>query len=260
MFGITTHQQIPDELLYCYASWDAYMATIWAALLNTYQLTSKMTAIEVAPGTSTKIGLALQKCHFQGKLYLVEPSGQSLSVVHQLYQSILPDADIYPIQQTLINSINHLPQRPDFILSNHPLDDMLLCSQENDLSQSTLFDWALTPSGEISPIFFAQWLKLSVDLNRIDAAKKAVIQQWQQIFLQIKPALTMISQYPSIALSKNKMQALNEYASDILNALKRSRPLDNIHVQSVLNQIENYNDQHIATVLLNANNWLVRVC
>ncbi len=259
MFGITTHKQLPDEYLNSYSHWDTCMATVWAALLLEYQLAPNMTVIEIAPGTSTKIGLALQKCLFQGKLYLVEPSEKSLSILYNRYKSILPNTEIYPIPHTLLNSIDYLPKNSDFILSNHPLDDMLIANQWANSNQSSLFDWALSPSGEISALFLEQWLSWTSDLSQLYFAKRDVIRQWQQFFLQVKSSVTLISQYPSITLQKNQLQDLNEHASDILNGLKNSNPVPYQQIQSILNQLENYNNKHIATEVLNAKNWFVAI-
>ena len=264
MFGIISYERLPDEYVTSYAYWDTYMATVWAALLSGYGFDPNMTVIEIAPGTSTKVGLALQKCKFQGKLYIVEPSEKSLSTVSSLYKSLLPNAEIYPIQRHLLDSLDSLPRNPDVVLSNHPLDDMLIANRWDKPNDACLFNWALSPSEEISSVFLQQWTGWMSDLNQLHSAKTHVIQQWNTLYYKVNPAVTILSQYPSITLQKNQLNDINLHASDILSHLKNSDPCIDViaqclQVQAILNQLENYNDVHIGTEVLNAKNWLVRL-
>ena len=262
MFGITTHQELPDEYITSYAKWDTYMAGVWAALRINLHVDREMTIIEIAPGTSTKIGLALKKFNFCGKLYVVEPEKASLLMTCNNYRTLLPDANIYPINHSLVNSIDLLPKQADFILSNHPLDDMLMAIPFDDKHPASLFKWALKPSNELSPLFLQHGLRVTCDLNHLHSAKEQIIQQWEKIFNELQPTTTIISQYPSIVLEQNHLQALNQQASDILRQLKKectNRDDEAVYQksQSMLNQLENYNNNYIGAEILNIKNWFV---
>lgn len=259
MFGITTQQQLPSEYITSYAIWDTYMASVWAALLLNQPMKPLMTVIEIAPGTSSKIGLALAKCQFHGKLYIVEPEKSSLSITYQSYKTMLPEADIYPIQQTLAKSLAQLPKYPDFLLANHPLDDMLIANPLNEEPEPLVFDWTLNRTSQLSPLFLEQCAKITSDLRFLTAAKNHIIQQWQHFFDELQPLTTIISQYPSIVLEENDQKALNQHAVEMLQTLKTiytNRCTDS-QVQSALDQLENYNNKYIGNEILNAKNWLM---
>ncbi len=262
MFGITTYEQLPAEYITSYAKWYTYMATVWTALLTNQRIAAGMTVVEIAPGASTVIGLALKACQFKGKLYVVEPVESLLVATCNNYKMLLPCAEIYPLHHTLLSSIDSLPRHVDFILSNHPLDDMLLAYPFDESCLHALFNLTGLSSAEISSTYHDQWLKISADLNGLHVAKKQVLEQWMHVLQELTTATLIMSQYPSVALENNNLNALNQHAMDMLCTLRtyffhsEVSSQDKL-VQSTLNTLENFNNKHIATEVLNAKNWLV---
>ncbi len=122
---------IPQDLLNDHDTYERYIGNIWSHLFRYSGFKSDDTVIEIGPGNSFKIGFALVNNAFKGSLYLIDPLPSSLQVITQKYQKYLPEARIYPIQATLSEAISYLPKKPDFLVANHVLDDMLLVTKSN---------------------------------------------------------------------------------------------------------------------------------
>lgn len=250
LFGKTTYFSVPDSIVNSIDDGLVhYMADIWHGFFKYYKIKSKNTVIEVAPGTSAKIGLALEKCQFEGKLFVIEPSKLAGKIIKEKYERFLPKADLRFFDCSLAEALEELPQQPDFLVSNHPLDDMLLSTiSENftsdlfnchsSIHKKTFFELKTTPAQPI----------LSVSCC------------WQKVIDQLEPKSTIISQYPSLTLKQNDLQLLNEYATEVMKNLKNH--YNNVSefpekMQMLLNKYENFNDMHLGTEVLNSKNWMI---
>jgi hypothetical protein len=256
---MTTNKQLPQEYIDSYIAWDTYMAKVWLSLLKYCDISPLSTIIEIAPGTSRKIGLALSEIHFRGQIYIVEPCQLLLEKVSNQYKQMLPLAKIVPIDAKLVECYESIPKHADFILSNHPIDDMLISYETNKKEQDQLFEWTLSGDLDLPAIFLKKWLMLTSNMDQLLTAKSEVEKEWKQSILFMQPRNVIISQYASDALNKSGLSELNAHANDILVNLKRF--FDNSNkdedIQSVLNLHENYNNHHIRTEILNADNWMV---
>ena len=249
MFGKKSDKSIPDEFITSHEAWEGYVASIWYDLLMHYGLTPEDTLIEIAPGSSSKIGLALERTSFEGVLYLVDPLSCALESVTDKYKRYLPKATIYSINATLEDALDLLPREPDFLLANHPLDDMLL---------ATISD-SVTPDLFICTSNRHRDHRLRLEGNPTIAISE-VVSCWQQALNKLLPKATILCQYPSLILRQNDIHSLNIYAEEIMESLKACYPTalePSYMLQKLLNEHENYNDVHIGTEVLNAKNWMV---
>lgn len=240
---------MPEAFITTHDAWEDYIADIWHHLLGHYGIGFRDTIIEIAPGTSSKIGLALKKTSFEGTIFLIDPLDCSLKAVVEKYKRYLPNAKICPINTTLVNALSSLPKEADFLLSNHPLDDMLLASVTRD----------------ITPDLFACSSKMHRD-NRLllesepTQAISFVTHCWQSALNSLLPKSTILCQYPSLILKQNHIHTLNKYAEQVMENLKsyyREMLEPPQTLQQLLNAHENFNDEHIGTEVLNAKNWMV---
>lgn len=247
LFGKSTFATIPEELTNDHAVYENYMAEIWYDFLLHYDLQTTDTIVEIAPGASSKIGLALQKAAFRGTIYLVDPLKEALESLTEKYQNYMPDAIIYPCYEKLENALRVLPERPDFILANHPFDDMLLASISGEVT-SDLFN-SMTKKHQSAA--------RTLERNPYPGIE-SVVHCWIKTLEKLSPKATIISQYPSLNLTENHLGFLNSYATLILDRLKEHyRNLALTSVQEVLNAHENYNNFHLGASVLNAENWFV---
>lgn len=111
-------------------AWDQYLAGKWLNVFSKLNLKSDAVVIEFAPGTSRKIGLALKKYSFTGKIYLIEPEPESMKIIADKYRKLLPDATVIELECPLDEVLENHPEFgkkviPDLLVSNHGLDDMI---------------------------------------------------------------------------------------------------------------------------------------
>ena len=69
LYGKNSGIAVPTAYLTNPCAWDAYMGTIWSALLDSFNLEAQYayaTIVELGPGSATKIGSALAKLKFSG--------------------------------------------------------------------------------------------------------------------------------------------------------------------------------------------------
>jgi hypothetical protein len=261
MFGMTTVQEMPVAYLTDYAVWDSYVASIWHKLLSHLIPHQLSTVIEVAPGTSTKIGEALKSSDFTGTLYIIEPDKHALARITKRYSELLPNAVLIPLNHSLTDSLGYLPINPDAILSSHPLDDMILACAPQLTEGKSLFSWTVNPTTQLSSEFLDHWNALQITPGAIEVIKNKVAKQWVTMHHTIKPKSIIISQYSSATLAMHNLQNLNQHATQLLNHLKKqfgTKESKELYTkgQELFNQIENYNNNHIGNEVLNAQNWL----
>ncbi len=257
MFGTATNEALPNKYLTDYAAWDRYMAHVWQPLLERFGAAQAKTIVEVAPGNSSKLGLALAELHFCGELFLVEPSAAGNYILAH-YQALLPTAKVTLISKKLGDSLSDLPSRPGLLIANHPLDDMLLAVEASPESLAQLFDSSLAPTEIVSNQFRGRWTEISANIEHLDTIANAVYAEWLNAINIIKPSGILVSQYGSSALKNAHMDDLNASAKSILRRLQCA-PLEDYladaELQSLLNRNKHYSNHYIGTEVLDAHHW-----
>ena len=260
MYGITTDETLSHELLNTYQGWDNYVAHLWYCFFNYCELKPDDTVVEVGPGSSIKIALALKKMDFHGELYIVEPFDEALQLIESQYKKHLPHATIHPIKKTLSQSLADLPQQPTFLVAHHVLDDMIMASDLANENLSSLFSWIKGDELKVKQNFSEHWQALQANSKQLDRIKSNILKQWQDIFSALSPKVAIMSQYPSLVLNDHGMSELNSAGQELLSNIKMdlSHCLENKNnVQTLLNANKNYNFPLIGNEVLNAKNWLL---
>ncbi|MFA6301749.1 MAG: hypothetical protein WC627_01270 [Legionella sp.] len=256
MFGITKFEKLPTEYLTDYILWDEYMSAVWVSLLKKSNYHAQMTIVEIACGSSLKIAKALMQLNFSGVLYLVDPCTATLSSTLAQCKTLVPHAQIIPVAQTLLASIPLLPKTTDLIVSNHPIDDMIIGYLAKH--EESVFNWELNAPGILSKQLLYHWSEFAKDKKSLPKITQKIIKAWQQVLNSLNYARLIISQYPSAVLRNQGLDDLNHYAALIFAELKPTVSSLNDHeIQNCLNQFENFNDKHIGLEVLNAKNWLL---
>lgn len=256
MFGKSTIKPMPAEFLHDYNAWDKFMSNIWAELLKLF-LVAAQNIVIIAPGSSKKTAFALQQLQFIGTVYIIEPNLNLLNIITQSYKNLLPSSVIVPINTTLEACSCYLTQPIDCVISNHPLDDMLLTNIYKPSLHEQFFKWAYNKQSQVSDDLRLNWSHVSQ--RKISRAKTKIFNQWQDFFAIIKPKYVLINQYPSAVLNWNNLETLNHAAYAILCKLRdqyHKYYIDNF-IQDRLNLFENYYDNHIGNHILNAKYWLL---
>ncbi len=260
MFGINSGESIPQEILNSYEGWDTYMGHLWYHLLYFCNLKKSDIIIEVAPGSSNKIAQALAKINFSGTLYVVEPHAKIVNVINDSYKKWLPQANIIILNELLEHSLNKLPCNADFIISNHPLDDMLLSANLTSAELNELFDWAADMPSATFDSTINVWNRLNNNSEQLIANREHVLKTWHAGITDLKPKTVILSQYPSFMMESKGLNQLNRWGWHLLQQLREAYQKQIISeqlVQTILNSLKNYNDPHFGLEILNAQYWLL---
>ena len=260
MYGIKTNETISHEMLTTYHVWDRYVAHLWYTLFNFCEIKSDACIVDVAPGTSPKIAIALQKIDFCGEIYIVEPFEQALLQITKDYQQRLPCAKIYPVAATLYQSIQELPHSPDFLVSHHSLDDMILTAGLTNQDLAALFHWVTTSALTVQASFAQRWQDISKDQSQLDWCVEDAMKQWDTAYQTLKPKISILSQYQSLVLNDHALLELNLCAQNTLYRMKKKYGVQlecDDNIQTILNANKHYNFPLLGNEVLNAKNWMV---
>ena len=198
--------------------WDETVSQAWSAVFHSLNLDQNAIVIEVAPGDRAKIGLGLKDIGFRGTLYIVEPNQASLQRLVQKYQRLLPSATLHPLPMPLSNARGLLPSGADLLVSNHPLDDMVLYATSDEKTRQNLFDDS--ESTESAETVHQAWGKLAQQPSLLEEAKAKVVEDWSDLVRTLQPRSLAISQYESGFFQQRGLRIPDETAYEILRTLK----------------------------------------
>lgn len=254
MFGNNSSTHMPDAFLTDCAVWDEYIGLVWHSVLAPLALRAQTTVVEIAPGSSTKIGHALARLGFCGDLHIVEASPDAIDALLPKYEELLPQARLHTHVKNLSAACAQLPRQPDIILASHVLDDMLLAQAHT----SATFDWAIHYSDCISNETTQAWRVISANTDILDKAIKNTVAEIAQAIDILMPRHLVINQYPSATLRDNNLDALNQAALQVLDDIAQKVNSEFIQhdCKSPLMHIPNYNNPHIGLHVLNPRYWL----
>lgn len=252
MFGTTAFDRMPDSFLRDPAVWDGFVGKVWQAVMTPLDLRSDGCVIEVAPGSSAKIGHALAALRFSGAMHVVEPSIPARKKIAEQYRLLLPTARLHFYDTTLMQALPHLPRHADALVGNHIIDDMLLgaSTQADDT-----FDWAAQYSDDIAPQTRTAFAHLQ---QKQTVAIAEVSNDIAHSIAMLAPRHVILSQYPSSTLQDNGLGALNDSAVTVLEHLRAGLPATHSmnDCAAALNSLPHYNNAHIGLNVLNPRYWL----
>jgi len=260
LFGINTGEEIPEAYFYSHKAWDSYMGNLWGSLLRFMNIGIDEAVIEVAPGASVKIALALSAIGFRGRLYVVDRVQSVLLQVEQNYRQLLPYAKITFISKSLGQSLDELPRNPACVLSNHPLDDMILAAGAEIGQLNELFGWTCRDEESFSTLSKKIWDEIERSPQQLGKIKESVVNEWSDMLNVLHPRWCALSQYNSSVLQQSSMVTLNQHAAELLALLRarHAKPgVEHVQLQHLFNSHKNYNNIHIGREVLDAAHWLV---
>jgi hypothetical protein len=260
MFGINTQEKIPDILLTDLTAWDEYMGQVWYSILSFANFTKESSVVDIAPGSSIKLGAALAKADYQGHLYVIDSSTEALEALKKKYVPLLPRAQIHWLCGPLREQVTHLPRHPDYVLGNHILDDMLLSAADAPQEQENNFAWASAYEHKPATRYQKNWERILTEPASLSRGKKDVEDDIATIVKSLAPRCLILNQYPSSTLYDHGLSAVNDQAFSILTALKEllnEGLTGQQHLQTVLNTHRNFGNEHIGEHILNAKYWML---
>lgn len=253
MYGQNKIKKMPD-FIKNYDLWDKYMGNVWSHLMQYIHVGISSTVIDIAPGASAKIEYALKNIDFAGTLYIIEPQKKVAKVIYYKAKKILPLARIILLEQPL-HKIT-IEEKVDAVFSNHPFDDFIsgkLITQTTDFN--IMFNDISKEELSAINVLKNAW---SATPEKIERAKKVVFDEFKNFIIKYRPQHFIINQYPSSYFKKNHLDIVNYNATDLFEKVKAVFLKENsIKIQNILNLNENYSNEHIGDVILDAQNWIV---
>lgn len=192
--------------------WQEHLTQTWQSNLS--QVPVNSTILEVAPGGTNKIGLALARQGFTGRIILVEPEADALLKTANAYRSLMPKATIVPLQQTLGQALTDLPYNL-ITVANHPLDDMIIGNTLKGNDFSNLFFDHYTQSVSLTQ---SLWDKLHT--SGLESASKVTYDEWAEVIH--RSTQVIMSQYDSYFFATNGYTRPDREAFNLLRAIKTS--------------------------------------
>ncbi len=207
-----------------------YVGHIWSDIFSVVWISSKKIIIEIAPWWVNKIGHGLKNIDFAWDLYIIEPNKKALDMIVSQYKKELPYANIIPVQTTVKDAIPYLPKNVWAIVSNHPLDDMIMGKSLDKKYFDDFFDDHYDySSGEKTRKL---WEKLEKNAEAMQKAKEETIEDMIKMLAHTNPEYVIISQYESCFFKNNNIPWPDNHAYEVLQSLKNTYKDSIIHPYS----------------------------
>jgi len=175
---------------------------VWYNLLIKLKLQKDATIVELAPGFKSKIGRAVAQHNHTGKYHLIEPNDSARENVLSEYKHLLQgniNAHANCFQQIQIGK--ELQTRPNFLLANHALDDIVLAKATSPDDLCTFFSMNSGPERiERTRELWNQISSAKLNQYIYEAAKDL-----QEFIEKLRPKITILSHYESKTLTENSI-------------------------------------------------------
>lgn len=196
--------------------WDNYVGSIWNEILSYSSLSKDGVIVEIAPGDVPKIGLGLQAYGFKGTIYIIEPDLLALQNIVMQYKKLIPEAKIIPLQKKLREALSFLPEIPDMVLANHPLDDMILGNTLSSEEFQGVFDNHYNMPFEVT---MRLWKNLENHPELLEQSKRQILDDWEFLIKKKRPHTIVISQYSSYFFQLHGMSSPDKHALELLESI-----------------------------------------
>jgi len=126
-----------------------------------------------------------------------------LDTIISQYKENLPQANIIPLQATIQDAIPHLPNQISAIVSNHPLDDMIIGKSMDKKHFDDFFD----DHYEIPFVERTRDIREILDKKTEDMqkAKRETLEDILALLSHTNPEYVIISQYESHFFKENNI-------------------------------------------------------
>ena len=198
-------------------NWNRHIANIWLQILNTIKPDKKGLFLEIAPGEVNKIGLALSKYNFEGKLFIIEPNKNALKRIRKDYMKNL-SCTVRPINKMLDSIINGLPENISCVLSNHPMDDFIVGKYLKSKDFDNFFDDHYDGDPEKTRSI---WKKIGNKPKSLKKKRDLVFKEWCELIDKRKSEIVIISQYKSYFFKSNKIPFADKQAFLVVKMLRK---------------------------------------
>lgn len=219
-------------------SWNLCIGSVWAAIFESSSLAHDGVVVEIGPGFTDKVGLALARRRFRGTLYVVEPNEQARSWVVGRYRELVAAAEVIAVATPLATAGSLLPHRVDGLLMNHLLDDLVLGAALPSHTRERLFQRIRPGQTECLPEIHQTWQRLLGAPSMLHDLEQRVLGDLQQVIEVTNPRLFGASQYPSWFLLNNGLGAVDRRGALLLDRLAQRMGRTPERLQRLLRELD----------------------
>jgi len=127
------------EKKYSYSHWEQKCANIWHELFLTIKMPQNCNIVEIALGYSAKIIIALSQFNFNGSILIIDPCISATNSIKKKIKLLLPNVPFKIINKPFAECSHQINNfKPNYILSNHPIDDLLIAKNCKNINQLNL--------------------------------------------------------------------------------------------------------------------------
>jgi hypothetical protein len=198
-------------------AWEARVAEAWAGIFAASSLPRGGTVVELGPGFSLKLGIALSRSGFSGRLVIVDPSARAGRRTAARYRGLLPRARV-ELAAIGVEALA-IAGPIDALVANHVLDDLIVGLALPSRDRARLFDRFDDRAASIESVR-ACWSALVADPARLDAVKSGAVDVVRGAIARLEPRRVVLSQYRSWTLERHGLAMADAHAFEVLAALR----------------------------------------
>ena len=191
--------------------WDHFLGRRICSMLEVSKVPKDGVVVEVGPGSVSKVGFALERFDFKGKIILVEPEESALRAVSAVYQNILNPEVIIDKFQGLFE---HLTVQPvNLIIGNHVIDDMIAgkwIATTGYATEGFFDDHYETPLPDVTAYI---WECIAKDVT----LRLKIFDEIRQEFSKWNPDVWILSVYDSYYFRSNRNRYQSLHHANILS-------------------------------------------
>jgi hypothetical protein len=190
---------IPDKANQFYKHLDTYfrIGSSWSQVLSNFPLNNYKKILDICPGYSPKVEIALLYANFQGEVFIMDKNREAINLLLDIMKIFRPKYRLTPMVQNLFTTNNNY----HFVLGNHIFDDLVLS-------------------------YFCN--KFNLKLDDLYAKEKILLSTWQEILNNKDDNINEICNELSTALknivAKDGYLCLSYYQSYIEIMLSMQKP------------------------------------
>ena len=176
--------------------WHQLLSDSWTQIFQSLRLPHDGVFVEVGPGKTDKIGLALSNYEFRGELYIIDPCRGALLWVKERYAQILPGVNVIPVMSSFEEAGKKINSPVDVILMNHVFDDMILYKSLPRIEREIIFN-GIIPGASCHPSVAEIWKKLEGLPHKAENLAHTVAEECIRTIEHFSPDFFIANQYPS---------------------------------------------------------------
>lgn len=197
---------------FTYLDFYCFMGKTWARVLKKININRYKQVVDLCPGYTPKVELALFYLGYKGEIMLLDQENSSTKQVEKFMQLFNPK---YKIKRKKINLFGDLKDKYQIIIGNHIIDDLVIdyFCKKTKIKPSEVYE----KEGKLVEV----WKRIFADKKNIT---KNLVPKISKIFekLMAKNGLILIAQYQSYIERMLDLKGVNSFNKNLLKEIAKT--------------------------------------